>query len=215
MRDLILQEKFELEVLEKLKSKKLLGQLVFSGGTMLRLCYGLKRFSVDLDFWVIKAIQFARLYDTIGKCLRESYTVKDSANKFNTLLFEIRSKAYPRSLKIEIRKEAKQIAIEQAIAYSIYADTQVLLNTVSLADMFEAKVNAFINRKEIRDAFDLEFLIKRGITAKLTEETRNKVINTLNALSKKDYSVKLGSLLPTEERKYYTANNFKILTSKL
>jgi len=56
MEELIKLEKFEIEVLEYLNSGKFLDNLVFVGGTMLRLCYGLNRFSNDLDFWVIKEI---------------------------------------------------------------------------------------------------------------------------------------------------------------
>jgi hypothetical protein len=52
MRDLIKQEQFELEVLDRLQSGRFLDRLVFGGGTMLRLCYGLDRYSVDLDFWL-------------------------------------------------------------------------------------------------------------------------------------------------------------------
>ena len=48
-------EIFEIEVLDRiLKSAKLLDLLVFGGGTMLRLCHELQRYSVDLDFWFIK-----------------------------------------------------------------------------------------------------------------------------------------------------------------
>ena len=51
-------EIFEIEVLEKMKSTKILDPLVFGGGTMLRLCHELGRYSVDLDFWFIKEIPF-------------------------------------------------------------------------------------------------------------------------------------------------------------
>ena len=47
-------EIFEIEVLEKLKNGNFLSPLVFGGGTMLRLCYELNRYSTDLDFWFIK-----------------------------------------------------------------------------------------------------------------------------------------------------------------
>ena len=47
-------EKFEIEVLDKMNSLKKLEPLVFGGGTMLRLCHELNRYSVDLDFWFIK-----------------------------------------------------------------------------------------------------------------------------------------------------------------
>jgi hypothetical protein len=42
MQDLIKQEQFEMEVLDRLKSGRFLDRMVFGGGTMLRLCFGEK-----------------------------------------------------------------------------------------------------------------------------------------------------------------------------
>jgi predicted nucleotidyltransferase component of viral defense system len=53
MQDLIKQEQFEIEVLDRLQSGRFLDRLIFGGGTMLRLCFGLDRYSVDLDFWLL------------------------------------------------------------------------------------------------------------------------------------------------------------------
>lgn len=211
MQDLIKQEQFELEVLEKLNSKKLLSSLIFTGGTMLRLCFGLNRFSVDLDFWVIKNIDKNKLFKNLKDCLSQFYTLSDSANKFHTLLFEIRVKSYPRSLKIEIRKEVKKIKTETAIAYSKYSNSQLFLKVVSLENMMAAKVEAFLTRKEIRDVFDIEFLFRKGVNLPASEEKLKMVLETLTSLTRKDYQVKLGSLLEDEQRKYYTTENFKLL----
>lgn len=213
MRDLEKQEQFELEVLDRLNSRKFLNYLVFGGGTMLRLCYGLNRFSVDLDFWIIKDIDIGKLYEDLKEYLSVFYTLKDSANKFHTLLFEIKSGEYPRSLKIEIRKEKKKIKTEQVIAYSRYANTQVFLRVVSLKEMMKAKIEAFVKRREIRDAFDMEFLLKKGIDIEASPQTLRKIIKMINSFTKKDYTVKLGSLLEETERKYYITENFKILKS--
>ena len=49
-------EAFEIEILDKMNSAKVPGPLVLGGGTMLRLCHELNRYSVDLDFWFIKNI---------------------------------------------------------------------------------------------------------------------------------------------------------------
>lgn len=53
MQNLIEQERFEIEVLDRLNSGRFLRFFIFCGGTMLRLCHGLDRYSVDLDFWMI------------------------------------------------------------------------------------------------------------------------------------------------------------------
>lgn len=211
MQDLIKQEKFELEVLDRLNSKRLLDNLVFCGGTMLRLCFGLERFSVDLDFWLIKGLDRKGYFKTVADYLSGFYTLKDSANKFNTLLFEVKSKDYPRALKIEVRKEIKKIESERVIAYSKYSNTQVLLKAASLKEMMSAKIQAFLARKEIRDAFDIEFLLKKGIELDAPPATLKALLNEIGSLTKKDYRLKLGSLLEPEQRAYYASENFKII----
>lgn len=215
MQNLIKQEQFELEILDGMNSAKMLKNLIFGGGTMLRLCYGLNRFSVDLDFWAAGKIDSRALFKDIESMLASAYTITDAADKFNTLLFEVRSKNYPRLLKIEIRKEEKKVYVERSIAFSRHSNTQVLLNTVSLKDMMAAKTEALLARKEIRDAFDMEFLVKRGITLTASAETRERIKAVISSFTKKDYTSKLGSLLEESDRKYYSSENFKILLSAL
>lgn len=215
MQDLIKQEQFELEVLEKLNSRKFLNYLVFGGGSMLRLCFGLNRFSVDLDFWIIKDIDTDKLFNDLRDYLSGFYELTDSANKFYTLLFEIRAKDYPGRLKIEIRKETKKIKTEQVIAYSKYSNMQVFLKVVSLQEMMKAKIAAFLERKEIRDIFDMEFLLKKGISLHASDKILKKILKGINSFNTNDYSVKLGSLLEKEQRNYYASENFKILKSTI
>lgn len=211
MQHLIKQEQFEIEVLDRLNSRRLLKDLVFCDGTMLRLCYGLDRFSVDLDFWMVKKIHTVRLFNNTRECLGQFYKVSDAQRKYHTLLFEIKHKNYPRCLKIEIRREPKRVPTEQVIAYSQYASTQVLLTAVSLKGMMAAKIQAFVGRKEIRDAFDIEFLLKKGIPLPADSALLERVKETIDSLTNKDYTVKLGSLLEPAQRKYYVSENFKIL----
>jgi len=107
MRDLIQQERFEMAVLDSLNSAQFLRFLVFCGGTMLRLCHGLDRYSVDLDFWLAATAEGRRLFRRISSSLAKTYRIKDAAEKHYTYLLEIRSPRYPRSIKIEIRKESR------------------------------------------------------------------------------------------------------------
>jgi len=212
---LIKQEQFELEVLDRMKSKRILDRLVFTGGTMLRLCYGLNRFSADLDFWVIKEIDFKKLFTDIHDCLSQFYIVKDATEKFFTLLFEIKSPSYLKNLKIEIRREVKKVKTELTIAYSKYSNIQVLLNAVSPGDMMKAKIEAFLKRGEIRDVFDIEFLFKKGVDIKESKEVVKRILKKIESLSPLDYKVKLGSIIEEEDREYYIKENFKILKMKL
>ncbi|HPE07858.1 MAG TPA: nucleotidyl transferase AbiEii/AbiGii toxin family protein [Smithellaceae bacterium] len=215
MRDLIQHEQFELEVLERLQNGRFLAHLIFGGGTMLRFCHALDRYSVDLDFWVIKDIDWPKYYRRMEAYLLQFYKLTDSANKYYTILFELRSPQYPRSLKIEIRKETKVIKTDTSIAYSPNSSVQVMLRTVALADMMKSKIDAFLNRGEIRDAYDIEFLLKRGAPLDANHETLGKLLAGLKKLGKKDFSVKLGALLDADKRKYYQSNGFGILEMSL
>lgn len=211
MQDLIEQEKFELEILDKLNSKRILEKLIFVGGTMLRLCHGLNRFSMDLDFWLTKKVNKNKLFMEINKYFSQFYKISDGANKLNTLLFEFKSSKYPMNLKLEIRNEIKDIETEQVIAYSKYSNIQVLLRVPTLDALMSEKIDVFLERKEIRDIFDIEFLYKKGIELKESPEKLIKILDGIKLFKKNDYKVKLGSLLEKEQRKYYINENFKIL----
>jgi predicted nucleotidyltransferase component of viral defense system len=215
MQDLKKQEQFEMEVLDRLNSQKFLNKLVFAGGTMMRLCYGLDRYSADLDFWVVKDPDFVKLFQELKKYLAQHYILTDSANKKNTILLELKSASYPRSLKIEIRKEIKKIKTETNIAFSRNSNTQVMVKTVSLADMMKAKLDAFLDRMEIRDVFDIEFMFKRGVPLPSENDKLEKLLKGIMKLRKNDYNVKLGSILESGQRKYYRDKNFLILKMHL
>lgn len=215
MQDLEKQEQFEIEVLDRLKSGKFLDNLIFTGGTMLRLCYGLNRFSVDLDFWLYKRIDTEKYFEKMKEYLSSFYTIRDGENKFYTMLFEIKGKNYPRTLKIEIRKKIERVKTDISIAYSKFSNIQVLVRTLSLEEVMKSKIEAFLNRKEIRDVFDIEFLLKKGIPLDAKKEQLQQLLEGIGNFSKRDYSVKLGSIIDAEWRKYYMKENFKILVMKI
>ena len=41
-----------------------------------------------------------------------------------------------------------------------------MVRTLSLQEMMSSKIETFLSRREIRDVFDIEFLIKKGIELK-------------------------------------------------
>ena len=211
-----MHEQFELDVLTRLQSGRLLDALVFTGGTMLRLCHGLDRYSVDLDFWAAKSgMDWTTYARKLKSHLSPHYQIMDAANKRFSLVVELKSAAYPRSLKIEIRKEVKEVSTETSIVYSPHAKAQVLMKTATPGAMMQAKIAAFLDRGEIRDAYDMEFLLKRGVPLAADSKTIARLLSGLEKLGKKDYSVKLGSLLPAGLRAYYRENGFRILKEHL
>ena len=211
MRDLIKQEQLELEVLDRLNSGRFLNRMVFGGGTMLRLCHGLDRYSVDLDFWLMPSDDYSQWFDALRHYLEESYGIRDAAEKFYTLILELKSPGYPRSLKLEMRKNVENVTTEQAIAYSPFSTIQVFVRVITLHSMMRSKFDALLGRKEIRDAYDLEFLLKKGVKVKVKPEKVKQLLAIIEGFTVHEYSVKLGSLLEADRRPYYRTNNFRIL----
>ena len=209
-------EQFEIEVLDKLKSNHLLQPLVFGGGTMLRLCHDLDRYSVDLDFWFVKSVDTESYFEKINNVLGKNYELTDAQIKFYTLLLEIKSEKYPRRLKIEIRKEIKDCDFQDKIAYSKYSNLQVLLRAHTLIQAMRNKINALLDRNEIRDAFDMEFMLRKGIELpEIDEKTKSKIVKKIDSFKENDFKVKLGSISTSEKRNYYIQNKFSFLKEKL
>ncbi|MDD5174237.1 MAG: nucleotidyl transferase AbiEii/AbiGii toxin family protein [Candidatus Omnitrophota bacterium] len=208
-------EIFEIEVLDKMKSGKFLEPLVFGGGTCLRLCYELNRYSADLDFWFIRKAAPGAYFRKLRQFLSREYEVTDAHIKFHTLLFEIRSKNYPKRLKIEIRKGIKECDTQERIAFSKNSTKQVILTVKTPEQTIKDKVEAAIDRGEIRDCFDIEFLLRMGIPLPSAKDDLDQLKQLISKFKKFDYSVTLGSLLDPDTRKYYVDNKFSYLLEKI
>ncbi|NQT96274.1 MAG: nucleotidyl transferase AbiEii/AbiGii toxin family protein [Candidatus Marinimicrobia bacterium] len=208
-------EQFELEVLTRLQSARLLEQLIFGGGSMLRLCHELKRFSTDLDFYLQDLEKSTVLYEKLTQLMAEHYLVKDSQDKFRTILIEIASPEYPRRLKIEINKERVITDTRLSIAWSPFSTHQIPVNSIPLSQMMTLKIEALLDRKEIRDAYDIEFLLRRGISLTTSAEILVRLLKVISAFKTQDFKVKLGSVLPEDERAYYRENRFNFLVGHL
>lgn len=216
MENLKKHEQFEMEVLKKLSDARQLNRVVFGGGTCLRLCFGLPRYSIDLDFWCLPEFE-RKDFNGIRKALA-AYEVTDIASKHYSYLLELRSPAYPNRLKLEIRKEpGKPFETERNIAYSFQSAFQVQLITLTLAQMWQNKISALMDRKEVRDAYDLEYLYKKGAAANhpLQAKAKKAILKILESFTKQDLKVKLGSLLPADERDYYAEKGFALLINAL
>lgn len=215
MDDLIRHELFELEVLDRLKRDGLLERLIFGGGTMLRLCHDMPRYSVDLDFWLRPGTRADAYARRLQRALAQAFELTDSKQKFFTLLFECRSPGYPRRLKLEIRRRTPTCDTEEKIAFSPHGTTQVLVTGMTLAQMLRNKVAALLDRQEIRDAFDLEFLLRRGVALEASAEQLRRMAQVLQRFRPQDYRVTLGSLLEPPDRAYYQIHRFAYLTERI
>jgi predicted nucleotidyltransferase component of viral defense system len=209
-------EIFEIEVLDRMKSARTLDPLVFGGGTMLRLCHGLNRYSADLDFWFVKKISPEDYFDKLGRAFEKQYEITDAQMKHYTLLFELRSRGYPKRLKIEIRRSVEDCEFQETIAFSRFASRQVALKAHTLDQTMKNKIAALLDRGEIRDCFDIEFLLRKGIDLPADIGGRSdRLLKTIDGFKERDFKVKLGSILDADFREYYVTQRFSYLKEKL
>jgi len=209
-------EIFEIEVLDKLRRNRLLEPLVFGGGTMLRLCHELGRYSVDLDFWFITSVSEDRFFSKVRKALEKHYEITNSQVKHYTLLFEIRSSSYPRRLKIEIRRGERNFDFQEKIAFSRFSTHQVAVTGHTLDQSMKNKVEAFLDRGEIRDCFDIEFILRRGVNFPSLDAASLRTFKSrLTRFKDKDFKVTLGSILEPDMRNYYISRGFSYLKERL
>lgn len=208
-------EKLEIEILDLFNSIRVLDSLYFGGGTMLRLCHNLNRYSTDLDFWLDENEDSKSIYLTIKKSLSGNYKLTDSANKKFTLLFELKSPLVNRSLKIEIRKEQQNFEWERKIAFSGFTNKQVMVKGLTLSQMMENKFEALLSRKIIRDAFDIQFMLMRGVELPADKNKLQQALEVINNFKEQDYKVTFGSILDASDRKYYLETRFNLLKEEL
>src|SRR5690554_3997427 len=208
-------EKLEIEILDLFNSIRVLDSLYFGGGTMLRLCHNLNRYSTDLDFWLDQKTDSKSIYQSIKKNLSDNYKLTDSVSKKFTILFELKSPSVNRHLKIEIRKEQQDFEWERKIAFSRFASKQVMVKGLTLNQMMKNKFEALLSRKIIRDAFDIQFMLMRGIEISKDKNKLQQALQIINNFKERDYKVTLGSILDETDRKFYLENRFSLLKEEL
>jgi hypothetical protein len=166
-------------LLEIFKRSK--GGLVFKGGTALQKCYGLDRFSEDLDFTTDSADEIRRVEDGL-QGIKQLYnaTFKRTENEQSALfnlkiegpLFEKQQSI--QTIIIEISKREKTLRKPMLIRLiPKYRDLEAQLVVVMDKDEILAeKTRALLTRRRPRDLYDTYFLLNKG--AKIDFELINK-----------------------------------------
>ncbi len=198
--DYIVREEYEILLLKDIFESKYGNNLVFKGGTALRLSYGSPRFSEDLDFSLIKEFDSEGFLDFL-KSLGSKYPniiEVETKNKFYTIfaIFRINEPLLPRSfsIKIEISKRDRNLFKTKDMSLKIIkSETTVLTtlgNVASIETILREKKDALKNRKVARDVFDfwyLNQLLKKEVEVDFTGFDRNKVKAELHKLLPKNY----------------------------
>jgi len=148
--------------------------------------------------------------------LSKDYEITDAQIKYYTILVEVRSSHFPRRLKIKIRREPKDREFEQKIAYSPFSTRQVLVRAHTLKQALQYKIAALLDRGEIRDAFDIEFILRQGTPLpRLSHSQKQNLIVRLDKFKPQDFKVTLGSVIEEDLRTYYIEQRFNFLKRKI
>ncbi len=163
----IAREFYEILILNEISKFSWSQNLIFKGGTALRLAYNSPRFSDGLDFSVIKRIQAKNVFEFATAVAKKfGIKIKDQWEKRNTVLVEFgiieAILPQPFGLKIEISKRKSiNIDYELRILHSPVSPLEVLFNVQTLESIRQDKFSAIRERNEPRDLFDLWYVSQK------------------------------------------------------
>lgn len=126
---------------------------VFHGGTAIWRCYAGKRFSEDLDFYIPREVtKINDLFDTLEK---KGFTIIKKKISGNSVYSEIMLERT--SLKFEATFQKKK---GHLLDYENVDGTFASVYSLTPEEFITEKVNAYLQRRKIRDLYDLFFLTK-------------------------------------------------------
>ena len=130
--------------------------LGFKGGTALMFFYSLPRFSVDLDFDLIKPDKESEVYQKIQTILLKYGKIDDQAQKFFGPILVLDYGKGERKLKVEISNR------QNNNQYEVKTFMGINMLVMKIADMFANKLIALLNRNKLtnRDIFDCWFFME-------------------------------------------------------
>jgi predicted nucleotidyltransferase component of viral defense system len=198
-----------LQILRDIYSDLELANLLgFKGGTALMFFYGLPRFSIDLDFNLLKSEKEKDVYRKIQSILLKFGKIDDEAQKFFGSILVLNYGSGERKLKIEISNRL------QDNHYEVKNFMGINMLVMTIADMFAHKLCALLDRNELtnRDIFDCWFFMEnRTPINKNIVESRMKMpfadylqncIDMLNKLPNKSLLNGIGDLLEDKMKNF-------------
>jgi len=216
--DIIKHKNILIKILKDIYTDTAIGPILgFKGGTAAYLFYGLKRFSVDLDFDLLDPEKEDFVFERIRKILEAYGTVKKADKKrFN--LFYVLSYANKaegaQNIKVEINRR------DFGSRYEVKSYLGISMKVMVQEDMVAHKLVAMYERlgKTNRDIFDARYFlqndwpINKEIVEKRTKmsfkDFLKKCIGLLEKIKERHILAGMGELLE-EETKAWAKKNLK------
>jgi predicted nucleotidyltransferase component of viral defense system len=160
----IIREEVEMLLLFHMAEEPFAKNLIFYGGTALRLAYNCPRFSEDLDFLMPHPVKETELEKALHKSIEQypGLGIADLKEKRNTLfaLMKLQTSLlkHPLTIKIEMSKRKNGIKKEFKPLSSPCSPLQPVLYTATLESLELAKNRALKGRNSPRDWFDAYYI---------------------------------------------------------
>jgi len=197
------------------KNNILSNKLGFKGGTACYFFYDLPRFSVDLDFNLLKIEilendDLEKIIKVLTKIISKYGYIEQSSTKLNTLFWLLKYEKEQWNLKIEVstRNYSDDFEIKELLGIGI--------SVMKKEYMFAHKLVALTDRKNpvARDVFDIDYFLKQEwkISRRIIEERTGKkpkdYLKLLPSFVEKNFSNKnilngVGELLDESQRDHY------------
>lgn len=199
--DNILKEHYQMYILDILYRSSFESNLIFKGGTALRLAYNSVRFSADLDFSMLNEIpfkDFEKAIESTEKIIPEA-KIQDLHDKrftlFAKIVFKIDFKPIPIGIKVEVNKDAEEFKERILLLKSPFNSLEVVGRVYTLESILKDKLEMIESglRRDPRDLFDAWF-----IHQKLNREF---IIKDEYKYSQKELMDELNPLLPNNYKK--------------
>ena len=202
----VVREFWELILLKGLYDSPYGRDLIFKGGTALRLAYGSPRFSEDLDFSLIHDRLKGKFRGWVGKIISPfpELALTDLEEKRYTYLAEIKVIQeflhFPFRVKVEIsRREIKDYQWKLQLLSSSASVVQVLGQVGILEQIYQDKVSCLKDRARPKDLFDLWYItqkLKIPYTPPPTILKKKDLVRDLRKYLPKDFWPAVEELLP-------------------
>lgn len=196
----IAREAYEILILQIISESSIGKNLVFKGGTALRLAHNSPLFSEDLDFSILKKVSFKDFKNLIENlCSKykevELFDVTDKRYTFFAIL-KVKEDFLPQrfSIKIEVSKRkffsSQKPGFELLSLKSLILPITVFFNVISLETILENKLRAVKERIKSRDLFDIWFvsnLLRKPVNFKISGFSKTVIRQELNRYLPKNY----------------------------
>lgn len=164
-------------------------KVVLHGGTAIWRCYEGNRFSQDLDFYFPPGLR-SSLEELEHNLQETGVEVEKLKITRNSLYATLRYKERPIKFGGLFKKISKDITKQ----YKLVDGSSLVVNTLSPVDLLKEKVDAYLDRRKVRDLYDIYYL--SGLV-KEKEEIKELLSEFLERYQKPKNSYQLDSLIIT------------------